>query len=178
MISIFNILLIVFLILLIPTAYAGLIGAPYAPTFTPAFRRAFDYIKLSKKDTVVDLGSGDGKVVLEAAKRGAKGIGYELSPIFWAISWVRGLGVKNASFKMLNFYKKSLPLETTVIFAFLMPEHMDEVKDYLAKQNLPNGKYFMAYSFPLPKEVVPIHVVHEPKTGRVFIYDLKQLTKP
>lgn len=170
------ILLVIVLVLLIPTGYAGLIGAPYAPTFAAAYKRAFEYINLGSSDKIVDLGSGDGKVILEAARRGASGVGYELSPIFWIISSLRGMGKKGVSFQMKNFYKLELPSDTTVVFAFLMPEHMNEIKDLLAKQTLPRAKYFLAYAFPLPKEIEPLHVVHEPKTARLYIYDLKKLT--
>lgn len=175
--SISLILLIAAIVLLGPTAYAGIIGAPYAPTFRPAYRRAFEYIKLGQADTIVDLGSGDGKVILAAARRGATGIGYELSPIFWFLSFIRGLGNQKVSFRMRNFYKLQLPAETTVVFAFLMPEHMDEIKQLLAKQTLPHAKYFLAYAFPLPEAIKPLHIVHEPKTARLYIYDLKSLVK-
>ncbi len=175
--EIFTLLVIIFLILLIPTAYAGFIGAPYAPTFSPAIEQAFDYIKLGPNDTLIDLGAGDGKVLLAAARRGASTLGYELSPIMWAVIFLRTLGNKKVKIKLRNFYKQSLP-NATVTFAFLMPKNMPKVHQYLSKQTLPNGKYLLVYAFPLPPDAEPLHVVRAPKCAPLYIYDLKMLTKP
>jgi len=176
-VEIFTLLVIIFLILLIPTAYAGLIGAPYAPTFTPAIEQAFDYIKLGQKDTLIDLGAGDGRVLLAAARRGAASLGYELSPIMWAVVLLRTLGNKKIKIKLRNFYKQSLP-NATVIFAFLMPKHMGKVRHFLSRQSLSHSKYLLIYAFPLPPDTKPLHIVRAAKCAPLYIYDLKMLTKP
>jgi hypothetical protein len=174
------------LILLLPTAYAGVIGAPYAPTFMAAIKRVFSHISLGPSDVIVDLGAGDGRVLLEAASRGAKAIGYELSPIMWFIVWFRLqlLNLSSSSRKgsgqtpttknhqkiyLRNFYRQKLPIETTVIFAFLMPEHMVKVKSFLSKQHLPNLRYVLIYAFPFP-DLKPLEVIHEPKCSRLYVY--------
>lgn len=47
-----------------------------------------DYSTLSyfQGETLVDLGSGDGQVVIEAARRGIKAVGYELNPVYKILS--------------------------------------------------------------------------------------------
>jgi hypothetical protein len=160
---------------LIPTAYAAKIGAPYVPTFTRALEAAFNFISLGPGDTLIDLGAGDGKIVLRAARRGALAIGYELSPIMWLIGALRALPVQRARVRYGNFYKRSLS-SATVVFAFLMPQNMDRVRRYLAKQVIPNGKFFLSYTFPF-KGIEPLHVVREPKCGPVYIYNLQELTQ-
>lgn len=170
-----SLLFIIFLVLLIPTAYAAYIGAPYAPTFSPAIKKAFDYIKLGPNDTVIDIGAGDGKVLIAASKRGAKALGYELSPIMWGIVWFRSLGNKRVKIKLRNFFNQTLP-DATVVFAFLMPQNMDKVKKFLAKQTMPSGKYLLVYAFPF-KDVKPQHVIRVAKCAPVYIYDLQKLTK-
>jgi len=172
-----TILIIIGLILLIPTAYAAKIGAPYAPTFSAAIVQTFDYIKLSNKDVVVDIGAGDGRVLLEANKHQAKAIGYELSPIMAAIIWLRALGKPKVKVKMSNFYKQKLPPETTILFAFLMPENMTKVKNFISKQNLPNLRYVLVYAFPF-KDIQPLHTVHAPKCARLYIYHPSDFTAP
>ena len=48
-------------------------GAPYVPTLRSEAEKAFKKLyKLRRKDLVVDLGSGDGTVLVEAAKCGAE----------------------------------------------------------------------------------------------------------
>lgn len=170
---VFNWILIAFLILLFPTAYAGLIGAPYVPTFTPAIRRALRKISLNSQDTLIDLGSGDGKVLLEAHGLGAQAIGYELSPIMWFISWLRLLGKKGARVYFRNFYWQKLPPETTVLFMFLMPDKMKRVHDYLRQQDLPALRHVIVYSFPF-SNLEPIETFKEPKCGTIFIYQGNQ----
>ncbi len=163
------------LALLIPTAYAGWIGAPYAPTRLPVVKKAFDFIGVSPEDVVVDLGAGDGKIVLEAARRGAQAIGYELSPIMWLVASVRTLGKRNSHIRFGNFYTKSLR-DATHVFAFLMPENMPKVRTYLARQTCPRGKFFLAYAFPF-KDAEPLHFVRAKICAPIYIYDLQELTR-
>lgn len=171
--SIFNIFILVVLILLAPTAYAGLIGAPYVPTFTPAIRRSLKKINLGSADLLLDLGSGDGKVLLEANKHGARAIGYELSPIMWFVTLMRLIGKPGTKVYWRNFYRQKLPQETTVIFLFLMPDKMNRIYEFLRQQNLPNLRYVVAYSFPF-SNLEPEHSFKEPNCGTIFIYQGNQ----
>jgi hypothetical protein len=172
--DLFTLLILIGVLLLLPTAYAAKIGAPYAPTFSAAIKNAFDFIKVNKNDVLVDLGAGDGKVLLAAHAREAEAIGYELSPIMAAIVCFRTLGKKRIKIHLSNFYKKKLPPKTTIIFAFLMPENMNKVRQYLAQQELPNLRLVVIYAFPF-KDVAPVKTIHTPKCARMFIYDPKEL---
>lgn len=167
-------LIIILLALLIPTAYAGWIGAPYAPTLLPAVRRTFDEIGLGPDDFLVDLGAGDGKIVREAAARGARALGIELSPILWAVAKLRTLGRARARIVFGNFYRPA-PTNATVLFAFLMPNNMPRVRRWLKQQYLPRGRYFLAYAFPLA-DVQPLRVVKVPNCAPVYVYDIQELT--
>lgn len=161
--------------LLLPTAYAGFIGAPYAPTRAIVVKKAFAFMNIGVKDVVVDLGVGDGKILLASAGRGARAWGYELSPILWLIAWLRSLPWRGrVKVKYGNFYRHSLA-DATIVFAFLMPDKMPRLKAWLKNQSIPNGRFFAAYLFPF-KDLSPLHVVREPKVGAIYIYDLKELT--
>lgn len=173
--SIGFLLLLLALALLIPTGYAGWIGAPYAPTRALVVKKAFEMLSIGKGDVVVDLGAGDGKILFEASRRGARAYGYELSPIMWAIAWVRALG-KKVSIRFGNFYNKKFS-DATVIFAFLMPDIMPRVKEWLSHQTIPSGRYFLAYMFPL-KDEAPLQIIKAEKCGPIYVYDLKALTAP
>lgn len=56
------------------------IGAPWLPLRRRDLPDAFALVDITSADTVIDLGSGDGRLLVEAAKRGASVIGYELNP--------------------------------------------------------------------------------------------------
>lgn len=171
-----SVLLLVGVAALIPTAYAAKIGAPYVPTYRRAIIAAFDFIRLGPPDTLFDLGAGDGKVVRLAAARGAKALGFELSPIMWLVAVLRTMFRPRAHIRYGNFYKQSLG-EATVIFAFLMPQNMERVRRFLASQRLPHGRFFLSYMFPF-RHLEPVKIIRQPRCGPVYVYDLPALSKP
>lgn len=72
-------------------AFAGvlLVGAPYLPTLTPQIKTAFTLLGLKNGQTLLELGCGDGKVLIAAAARGYKAVGIELNPFLALIAWLR-----------------------------------------------------------------------------------------
>jgi precorrin-6B methylase 2 len=57
------------------------LDVPYVPTPQDVVNRMLDMAKLSKDDHHIDLGSGDGRIVITAAKRGARSMGIDLNPV-------------------------------------------------------------------------------------------------
>lgn len=165
---------LIFSVLLIPTAYAGIIGAPWAPTRMKSVTRAFDDIEISEKDIVVDLGAGNGAILAEAAGRGAQAIGYELSPIMWLVACIRIFGKKTARIQYGNFFRASLPSNTTLVFFFLMPKHMDQIGEFLARQPLDDRALILSYAFPF-KGVQTLTVYREKKCAPLYLYDMSTI---
>ena len=67
--------------------FVAFTGAPYVPSRRRDLQKAFDELyRLKKTDMLVDIGSGDGVVLREASRRGARAIGYELQPLLVLIS--------------------------------------------------------------------------------------------
>ncbi len=52
----------------------------YVPTPNDVVRAMLDLAKVGPRDLVYDLGSGDGRIVIAAARLGARGVGIELDP--------------------------------------------------------------------------------------------------
>lgn len=68
----------------------ALSGLPWRPSDVTRIRRALDLANLQPGETIFDLGSGDGRIVLLAASEySAHGVGVELSPIPFLWSWIR-----------------------------------------------------------------------------------------
>jgi len=93
-------------------------GAPYVPSHRQDVRRVFTHFKLSSKDTLIDVGSGDGIVLREAAKRGAKAVGYELNPVLVLISRLASAGRGDITVHLANFWLVSFPKGTTYVYSF------------------------------------------------------------
>src|SRR6478672_4183466 len=58
----------------------------WVPTAQALVDRMLDMAKVTPQDYVIDLGSGDGRTVITAAKRGAKTMGIEFNPDMVALS--------------------------------------------------------------------------------------------
>ncbi len=93
-------------------------GAPYVPSHKKDVKKVFEFLKIGKKDLIVDVGSGDGIILRLAAQRGASAVGYELQPVLVLISKLAGFRYANVSTKLANFWRVSLPAKTTLVYAF------------------------------------------------------------
>lgn len=131
---------------------AALRGAPYVPTKRRPLQKAFtELYPISGKDTLVDIGSGDGIVLREAARHGAKAIGYELNPILVVISKLLSRNPL-ISVRLADFWLVTLPKETTVIYTF--GESRDIKKMYAKAESTAIAYkkqiHFMSFGFPVP----------------------------
>lgn len=82
------IFLVIFVLIL---AFGGVIlrGAPYLPTLDAQAKAALELLNLRPGQTLLELGSGDGKVLLTAAQAGLNVVGVELNPFLVIVSRVR-----------------------------------------------------------------------------------------
>ena len=82
-------LLAVAAVLLLGVAITVLFGPPYLPTMNRQVQAALELLDLKPGQTMLELGCGDGRVLVAAAKQGIKCVGIELSPVLAAIAWLR-----------------------------------------------------------------------------------------
>lgn len=81
-----NLLVLAISLLVLVFGFVVLFGPPYLPTRRRQAEAALDLLALKPGQTMLDLGSGDGRVLLAAAKRGWKGVGIELNPLLVLVS--------------------------------------------------------------------------------------------
>jgi len=96
----------------------------WVPSPQPTVEKMLDMAKVTAKDYVIDLGSGDGRTVIAAAKRGARALGIEYNPDLVALSKRNAAkaGVSDkATFVQGDLYESDLS-QATVITLFLLPE--------------------------------------------------------
>jgi hypothetical protein len=96
----------------------------WVPTPQALVDKMLDMAKVTSADYLMDLGSGDGRLVITAAKRGATAIGVEYNPDMVQLSInnavKEGLGNK-VKFVKADLFETDLS-KATVITLFLMPE--------------------------------------------------------
>ena len=96
----------------------------WVPTSQSLVDKMLDMAKVTAQDVVIDLGSGDGRTVITAAKRGAKALGIEYNPQMVALSEQNAQkeGVTGkAEFRKADLFDTDLS-QATVITMFLLPE--------------------------------------------------------
>jgi precorrin-6B methylase 2 len=96
----------------------------WVPTPQELVNKMLEIAKVTPADFVIDLGSGDGRTVITAAKIGAKAMGIEYNPDMVALSKenAKKEGVSDkAEFIKADLYETDLS-KATVITMFLLPE--------------------------------------------------------
>jgi precorrin-6B methylase 2 len=110
-------------------AYEPTSGQPgkdvvWVPTPQVVVDRMLDMARVGPRDYVIDLGSGDGRTVITAAKRGARALGVEYNADMVELSRRNaareGVAAK-ASFVKADLFETDFS-EATVITMFLLPE--------------------------------------------------------
>lgn len=96
----------------------------WVPTSLALVNKMLDMAKATPEDYVIDLGSGDGRTVITAAKRGIRALGIEYNPEMVALSQraAAKAGVaERATFMKADLFETDFS-RATVITMFLLPE--------------------------------------------------------
>jgi SAM-dependent methyltransferase len=120
-----------------------LTGLPWIPTHRKRIHKALELSDLAPGEVFYDLGAGDGRVLVLAARHyGANAVGIELSPTHCLLAWLRVLlsGVSDrVSIRWGNFYKMDFK-KADVVYAYLTPEHAIRLRSQLEKQLRPGAR--------------------------------------
>jgi hypothetical protein len=99
------------------------LDVPYVPTPRPVVAAMLDLAELSPSDYLIDLGSGDGRIVVAAAQRGARALGVDIDPARvsegYAAAQLAGVQ-ERTSFRRQDIFDTPLR-EATVVTAYLLP---------------------------------------------------------
>ena len=122
---------------------------PYVPTNEAVVEKMLEMAKVTGKDVVYDLGCGDGRIVITAAKKyGARGVGIDINPQRIAeananlgkeklgdrVKFIQG-DIFNANFA-----------EATVVTLYLLPDINLELRPHLWRQ-LPVGARVVSHDY-------------------------------
>jgi SAM-dependent methyltransferase len=131
--------------------YPGELDVPYVQTSATHVTAMLKLAQVTKGDYVVDLGCGDGRVVIAAAREfGAQGMGVDLSPdrIDEANRNASQAGVSSrVRFQVQDLFDADLRGATVVTF-FLLPDVNSRLRQKLLTQLQP-GARVVSYRFPV-----------------------------
>ncbi|HEX5744057.1 MAG TPA: hypothetical protein VFX84_01245 [Candidatus Saccharimonadales bacterium] len=106
-----------------------LFGAPYLPTLSPQVKAALDLAGLKRGQTMLELGCGDGRVLVAAAGKGLNVVGYELNPLLAFVAWARTRRYrKQVKVVWGDFWRAEWP-PADAIFTFLLPRYMKKLDE-------------------------------------------------
>lgn len=148
-------------------------GAPYVPSRKKEIRLAFSELyKMGENDLLVDLGSGDGKVVKIATEFQARAVGVELNPILaiWSKIWLR----KNelANIYCGDMFRFEFPEETTAVYVFGDSRDMDRIVKKILMESKRLGKPLMLISLAFqPGEMGGVKLVGSHRA--YFLYEIR-----
>jgi SAM-dependent methyltransferase len=115
-------------------SFAGVLffGAPYVPTLKPQVKAALELAGLKKGQTMLELGCGDGKMLVAAARQGINTVGYELNPFLAAAAWLRTRRYRR-QVRIIwgDFWRAEWP-PAEAAFTFLLPKYMAKLDQKLA----------------------------------------------
>ena len=104
-----------------------LFGAPYLPTLDPQVKAALELADLQPGDTLLELGCGDGKVMIAAAQQGLNVVGYELNPLMAIVAWLRTRRYRpQVQVIWGDFWRQPWP-PADAIFTFLLTRYMSKL---------------------------------------------------
>jgi hypothetical protein len=137
------------LIALFPFGVGAVFGAPYVPLLPSLRDPILDLAGIQPGQTLVDLGSGDGSLLLAAAQRGVRCIGYEINPILWLISMYSTRHYRHlVTIQLRNYWRCPLP-SADVIFIFLIARHMTRL-DAKLRTELTHPTTVISMTFAIP----------------------------
>ncbi len=141
--------LIIVLLVVLAFGLGAWLGAPYLPIMRRPAVDLLDLAELQRGDTLIDLGSGDGRLLKLAAQRGARAIGYEINPWLYLISLINCYSHRDLiEIHLADYWRVKLPV-ADVICVFLIQRYMGRLDAKLSKE-LTRPTILVSYVFSLP----------------------------
>ena len=102
---IFLIIQLLFALLFFYMTLAFVTGAPFVPSTKPVTQTMIGMARIKKGETIYDLGSGDGRLLFNAARLGATAIGIEINPYLVLFTTIKAICSPHR--KIIHTYWKS-----------------------------------------------------------------------
>ena len=142
-------LILILLLVVLPFGIGAVLGAPYVPILRKQTQELFKIAELAPGQTLIDLGSGDGRLLRAAASRGVRCIGYEINPYLVLISRVVCWRYRNmVTIHTADIWHITLP-PADIIYIFALDRYMSRL-DQKFQSEIDRPTLVVSYIFEIP----------------------------
>ncbi len=145
-------------------------GAPWVPTPMRKVHKMLQIAEVGPGDLVYDLGCGDGRTIITAARRyDARAVGVEIDPLryFWCQVLITVLGMRDPVRVVYgSFYRQDLS-DASVVTCYLLQSTNEKLERKLKQELHPNTRVVSnSFSFP------GLRLLRGDSDAEIYLYDL------
>ena len=148
--------------------WPGLRGAPWVPTRLRTVRKMLELAEVGQDDLVYDLGCGDGRTLVTAARRyGARAVGIEIDPLryAWCQALITILGLRDRVRVVYgDFFSQDLS-EADVITCYLLDSTNRKLQKKLLCELNPKARV-VSHMFAFPE----LHLLYYDNQIQLYLY--------
>lgn len=155
---------LILLLIILPFGIGAVLGAPYVPVLRRDSRRILKLAGLKPGQTLVDLGSGDGRLLRAAAAQGVRCVGYEINPYLVLVSRIVCWRYRHlVTIHTADIWHTKLP-PADVIYIFILDRHMARLGQKFSAE-ITRPTKVISYIYELPDRR-PVH-----RTANTYVYE-------
>ncbi|MEM7033835.1 MAG: methyltransferase domain-containing protein [Chloroflexota bacterium] len=156
------------LIIIVSIMWPARRGAPWAPTTMRKVHKMLRLADVGPNDLVYDLGCGDGRIIIAAARRyGAQAVGVEIDPLryLWCQVAITVLGLRGRVKIVLgDFFAQDLS-DADVVTCYLMPVTNKKLVRKFSQELKPKTR-IVSHDFVFPK----LQLIRTDADDDLFLY--------
>jgi predicted RNA methylase len=145
--------------------------APYVAAPMPVICQMLELAEVGPEDLVYDLGCGDGRTVITAAKEyGARTVGIELDTLryFWCQMLITLLGLRgHVKIILGNFFNEDLS-KADVVTCYIGQDANKKIQEKFKKELRPNTR-IVSYNFIFPE----LNLIKKDDETGLYLYNLQ-----
>jgi len=166
----FDIATITALALLASVVWTTNRGAPWVPTPMKKVRKMLEMAEVGPDDLLYDLGCGDGRMIVTAARsHGARAVGVEIHPLryIWCQILITALGLRGrVKIVFGDMFKQDLS-NASVVTCYLLQSTNERLQGKLEQELRPNSRVVSSdFTFP------GLYLERKDSNSRIYLYHI------
>jgi SAM-dependent methyltransferase len=161
---------LVVLVAVISMSWTGARGAPWVPTSMKAVHKMLTVAEVGPGDLVYDLGCGDGRMIVTAARRyGSRAVGIEIDPLryLWCQGLITVLGLRDrVRIVYGDFFAEDLR-DADVVTCYLLQDTNNKLEGKF-KQELRPATRVVSNTFTFPR----LRLLRKDDDAKIYLYNV------